>query len=51
MMYEIQFENEISSGRKMFHANSEVEALRKFRESYEGYEIPSHWVVGIWSVD
>ena len=52
MMYDIKFENETSSGTKTYRAESEAEALSKFRESYEqhGDEVPSHWVIGTWVV-
>ena len=52
MIYELKFENEISSGTKNVRAESEAEALAKFRASYEehGDEVPSCWVVGTWAV-
>jgi hypothetical protein len=52
MIYEIKFENETSSGTKNVCAESEAEALAKFRDSYDehGDEVPSHWVVGTWAV-
>lgn len=52
MMYEIKFENEISSGTKNVRAESEAEALAKFCATYEehGDPAPSCWVVGTWAV-
>jgi len=49
MNYEIRFESSTDSGTVMIVANTKKSALRQFAARYEGSDVPSHWVVGVWS--